>query len=236
MRFYKSTHCSLMLTTFCLGVNAVCQGPGTCQQLLRVSVQRTFHYFFKLCGTFFVVGFWHLGSCVCMWVRACVEVKMYIWMKLNQTFTPSLVRLSHLEATFNTFKTHPFWFSFIHVFSDIWWLKPLLLLNYLPSSETWSKLCPDPDFSPLNETVLQEKVNSFSNASFSFFLKEIITQVCSNNTDLEPAVHSWATGAASSPICVFRTAYVDPKVVSHWFLRLLRSVENTPFEARPSAG
>lgn len=55
--FYKSTHCSLMLTTFCLGVNAVCQGSGTCQQLLRVSVQRTFHYFFKLCGTFFVVGF-----------------------------------------------------------------------------------------------------------------------------------------------------------------------------------
>lgn len=29
--FYKSTHCSLMLTTFCLGVNAaVCQGSGTC--------------------------------------------------------------------------------------------------------------------------------------------------------------------------------------------------------------
>lgn len=75
------------------------------------------------------------------------------------------------------------------------------------------------------------KWKGFSNASFSFFLKEIITQVCSNNTDLEPAVHSWATGAASSPLCVFRTAYVDPKIVSHWFLRLLRSVEKTRFEA-----
>lgn len=100
MRFYKSTHCSLMLTTG-LGVNADCQSLGTCQQLLCVSVQRTFRYFFKLCGISFVVGFWHIWETVCMYVCvwACVEVKMYIWMKLNQTFTPSFVRLSHFNTT-----------------------------------------------------------------------------------------------------------------------------------------
>lgn len=67
MRFYKSTHCSLMLTTG-LGVNAVCQSLGTCQQLLCVSVQRTFRYFFKLCGISFVVGFWYIWETVCMYV------------------------------------------------------------------------------------------------------------------------------------------------------------------------
>lgn len=61
-------------------------GSGTCRQLLRVSVQRTFHYFFKLCGTFFVVGFWHLGNCVCVWER--------VW-KLRCIFEWSWTKLLH---------------------------------------------------------------------------------------------------------------------------------------------
>lgn len=75
MRFYKSTHCSLMLSTLCLGVNAVRQGLGTCQQLLCVRVQRTFRYFFKTVSDsfFVVVGFWDLWKTV----RVCVGGKMF---------------------------------------------------------------------------------------------------------------------------------------------------------------
>lgn len=51
---------------------------------------------------FVVVGFWHIWKTVCMCVR--VEVKTYISMKLNQTFTSSLsVCLSLLRAHLEVF-------------------------------------------------------------------------------------------------------------------------------------
>lgn len=86
MRFYKSTHCSLMLSTLCLGVNAVRQGLGTCQQLLCVRVQRTFRYFFKTVSDSFLLllvsGIYgRLCMCVCLWEVKCLneaEPNIYI--------------------------------------------------------------------------------------------------------------------------------------------------------------
>lgn len=63
-----------MLSTLCLGVNAVRQGLGTCQHLLCVRVQRTFRYFFKTVSDslffFVVVGFWDLWKTVHVCVLA----------------------------------------------------------------------------------------------------------------------------------------------------------------------
>ena len=85
--FYTSTHCSLMLTTLCLRVNVVRQGFWNMLTVVTCKCTKNFFAIFLNCGIF-VLGFWHIWKTVRVCVR--VEVKMYIRMKLNQTFTSSL--------------------------------------------------------------------------------------------------------------------------------------------------